>query len=107
MKEALGDDIPEVIVEKLFVETEQYSERVIDIGLWHPPVLPWIKLTPNHWLPEKFGILIKDRYVQLSTDDVAALRQLIATAMQTGNRSYPSRATPSRRPKARSTRSPR
>ena len=107
LKEALGADIPEAVVEHLFVETEQYSERVIDIGLWHPPVLPWIKPTPNHWLPEKFGILIKDRYVQLSTDDVAGLRALITAAMQTGEPIVPFKGDAIRRPRARSTHSRR
>lgn len=44
----------------LFVETQQFSERVAGIDVWRKPVLPWIKPKPNSWLPEKFGLRIGD-----------------------------------------------
>jgi hypothetical protein len=53
LKEALADKLSHDEVECLFIETEQYSERVIDIGIWSPPVIPWIKRDPNDWLPEQ------------------------------------------------------
>ncbi|MFC3175002.1 DEAD/DEAH box helicase [Novosphingobium bradum] len=43
---------------QLFVETQQFSERVAGIDVWRKPVLPWIKPKPNSWLPEAFGIRI-------------------------------------------------
>jgi superfamily II DNA or RNA helicase len=89
LKDALGDEVAEATIEQLFIETEQYSRRVIDIGVWHPPVLPWIKPEPNHWLPEKFGLLIKDAYVQLSTVDVTELRALVTSAMAAGEPTVP------------------
>jgi superfamily II DNA or RNA helicase len=91
LKQALGEEIAEAAIEPLFIETEQYSRRVIDVGLWHPPVLPWIKPEPNHWLPEKFGLLIKDAYVQLSTADVTELRGLVTSAITAGEPTVPFR----------------
>jgi len=44
----------------LFVETQQFSERVAGIDVWRKPVLPWIKPKPNSWLPECFGLRIGD-----------------------------------------------
>ena len=38
-------------VDALFIETQQYSERVNGIDIWRKPVLPWIKPKPNSWLP--------------------------------------------------------
>jgi hypothetical protein len=58
LKEALSKTLAPDDVEQLFIETEQYSSRVLDIGIWAPPVLPWIKNDPNDWLPEKFGLQI-------------------------------------------------
>jgi hypothetical protein len=44
----------------LFVETQQFSERVSGIDIWRKPVLPWVKPKPNSWLPEAFGLRIGD-----------------------------------------------
>ena len=53
---ALADET----VDALFIETQQYSERVNGIDIWRKPVLPWIKPKPNSWLPESFGLYIGD-----------------------------------------------
>lgn len=58
LAEALGKD--EGAFEAAFIETAQYSERVIGIDPWRKPILPWIKPSPNSWLPEKMGIAIGD-----------------------------------------------
>ncbi|MFQ3596326.1 MAG: DEAD/DEAH box helicase, partial [Sphingomonadaceae bacterium] len=58
LAEALGKD--EGAFETAFIETAQYSERVIGIDPWRKPVLPWIKPRPNSWLPEQVGIAIGD-----------------------------------------------
>ena len=84
IREALGDWIDEPALETLFIETEQYSERVVDIGLWEPPVLSWIKRTPNDWLPERFGVQIGDQYVPLEQDDLTPLRAAVETAINRG-----------------------
>ena len=44
----------------LFVETQQFSERVSGIDIWRKPVLPWIQPKPTSWLPETFGLRIGD-----------------------------------------------
>ena len=84
LKEALSKVLADDEVERLFVETEQYSARVIDIGVWTPPVLPWIKKEPNDWLPEKFGLRVGNKYVVLKTDDIAPLRERIKEARESG-----------------------
>lgn len=45
-------------LENIFVETKQYSERVIGLDIWKKPVIPWIKPQENSWLPEKIGLAI-------------------------------------------------
>ena len=40
------------MLDGLFVETPQYlSDRVKGIGRWEPPIIPWVKLPVNRWLP--------------------------------------------------------
>ncbi len=53
-----GDALPEETLDALFVETPQYlSDRVKGIGLWAPPIIPWVKLPANSWMPpEESGI---------------------------------------------------
>ncbi|MFL9828812.1 DEAD/DEAH box helicase [Rhodoplanes sp. SY1] len=36
----------------LFVETAQYSDRVLGLGVWDPPKLPWLTRRAGQWLPE-------------------------------------------------------
>lgn len=78
IKEKLAGDIAAEAVESLFVETEQYAENVIGLGLWEPPVIPWIIKQPNSWLPEKFGLKIGDTYVQISPDDIGKIREEVS-----------------------------
>ena len=84
LKETLAGILSDEDVERLFVETEQYSARVIDLGIWIPPVLPWIKRNPKDWLPEKFGLQIGDQYLVLKADDLPELREQISEAIKTG-----------------------
>jgi len=84
LKEALSEGLPDDDVEQLFVETEQYSARVIDVGVWAPPVLPWIKRQPNDWLPEKFGLQVGGQYVILDSKDIGPLREQIKEARKNG-----------------------
>jgi hypothetical protein len=84
LEEALSEFLADDEIEKLFVETEQYSARVVDVGVWSPPVLPWIKREPNDWLPEKFGLQIGGQYVVLDGKDIVPLREKIREARTNG-----------------------
>jgi hypothetical protein len=85
LKEAISETLSDGDIEHLFVETEQYSARVVDIGVWVPPVLPWIKKEPNDWLPEKFGLQIGGEYIALKPEELAPLRDKIKEAMVRGD----------------------
>lgn len=84
LKERLGDGFDPGLVDSLFIETEQYSERVLGLGLWQPPVLPWLVRAPNSWLPERFGLRIGEREIEIPLDRLsevgAALDHALATA---------------------------
>jgi hypothetical protein len=73
-RRALAEALHEHDAATLFVETEQFSERVAGIDVWRKPVLPWIKPTPNGWLPERFGLRLgnppDDRLIEIAPERV-------------------------------------
>ncbi|QNE05227.1 DEAD/DEAH box helicase [Croceicoccus marinus] len=83
--DAAGDD---EAADRLFIETQQFSERVSGIEVWQKPVLPWIKPKPNSWLPEGFGLRIGDppdaRHVELAPGEAETIASEVETAIDAG-----------------------
>lgn len=81
---AEGADVAEIGT--LFVETQQFSERVSGIDIWRKPVLPWIKPKPNSWLPEAFGLRIgdppDDRMVEIKPEEIAPAVEAVENALR-------------------------
>ncbi len=98
LREVLGDDADEIVVESLFRETASYSDRVIGLGLWTPRVVPWLPLPGMNWLggetggraddtarpPRETGLIVGDRRVALDPDAADELRARVETAMGSG-----------------------
>lgn len=76
----------------LFVETQQFSERVSGIDVWRKPVLPWIKPKPNSWLPEAFGLRIGDppdeRMIEIKPEEVPAAVEAVEAALDAKEPSF-------------------
>ncbi|WP_156311817.1 DEAD/DEAH box helicase [Methylobacterium platani] len=51
LADGLGDTIEDGRT-SLFVETAHYSDRVIALGIWERPKLPWLTKRAHTWLPE-------------------------------------------------------
>ena len=81
LRQYLGEEEASLDMESLFIETEQYSRRVVEIGIWAPPILPWIQREPNAWLPERFGIRIGDRYLSIEPKELPGLVQKVENAI--------------------------
>lgn len=64
----------------LFVETEQYSDRVLGLGMWEPPKLPWLAKRAGQWLPEVFPFKIGTHAVTMTSAALDALEQEIVRA---------------------------
>lgn len=81
---AEGADVAEIGT--LFVETQQFSERVSGIDIWRKPVLPWIKPKPNSWLPEAFGLRIgdppDDQMVEIKPEEIAPAVEAVENALR-------------------------
>lgn len=83
IRETLGDAADDAL-DELFVETEQFSNRVAGVDVWREPVLPWLKQAPNTWLPERFGLKIGETYVELQPSQVVPLAAAVDAAIQAG-----------------------
>jgi len=74
-------------VEAIFIETKEFSSRVIGLGLWQPPALPYVEKVDNGWVPETFGIKIGDVYLPVPQEDVIPLREAIQKAIDAREKS--------------------
>jgi len=85
LREALGAEMDEHLVEELFKETREFSERVQAIGLWQKKVLPWVQVPREPWLPpEAVGLIVDGAPVQLPAERVAELATAIRHAIDEG-----------------------
>jgi hypothetical protein len=86
MREVLGAEQAEAIdLESLFIDTEQFSERVAGVDVWRAPVLPWIVPSlKNKWIPEKFGLRIGEDYFALPAKNVEEVIRRVENAAEAG-----------------------
>jgi hypothetical protein len=105
LRQALGDETDETVLEAVFRETSKYAERVTGLGLWQPRVLPWIKVGTTSWFgPEKdktvdstvqdaardpAGIIVGEKLIPLSDRDADELRGRIESAIGQGQNTVP------------------
>ncbi len=75
-----SDDTPSV-----FVETERFADRVVDVAEWVSPILPWIKIQPQSWAPPtQMGIRLNGVDVPLEPDELAPLCVTMTEALKAG-----------------------
>ncbi len=100
LRDALGADVEDVVLENVFRETNSYSQRVQGLGLWIPRVVPWIKLPSTDWLggvetggelkqkQEKvpLGLIIGERTLPLSEEAAGELREQIEQSIAAGEK---------------------
>ena len=89
LRNALGDRFDETVIEDLFVETAGYSNRVRDVGLWAPRVLPWVSREASRWFPDQpsghaSGLVVGERIVPIAPQDLDDLCADVARARAQG-----------------------
>lgn len=89
LSEGKGEEISEQIISTTFVETDVFSRRVIEVGLWQPPVLPFVKRAPNTWAPEGFGLKIGSKSYWIGEGQLESLARDVAKAIQEKKSSVP------------------
>jgi hypothetical protein len=87
ISEMLGEDPDSNTENSIFVETEKYSERVLDLAEWVPPVVPWIKVQSQSWLPsDSCGFRIGARNVPIEAADIPSVIAAVKDAINAGNK---------------------
>lgn len=64
----------------VFVETHQYSARVLGLGRWEKPSLDWLTKNSTGWLPEKFLLSIGAHQFEMTPEDVDTLKTTVQEA---------------------------
>ena len=83
----LSEELPE-LGEKagsLFVETQSYSERVVGLGLWEKPSLPWLQRGGTGWLPENVSLEVGEKALEIRRDDLPELNEKVTVAEGKGS----------------------
>jgi superfamily II DNA or RNA helicase len=90
-REALVAAMPEAgdAIGTLFVETRQYSERVVGLGLWQRPALEWIKKQGPGWLPETFHFIIGGKTLPMTAESFERLGASYDKAVAEGEATFP------------------
>jgi hypothetical protein len=77
--------VPEESIELLFVETQQFSDRVKELGLWERPTLPWLTARTRGWLPPEFvPVVIAQKEYEVQVHDLPDLTEQVGEARQSG-----------------------
>ena len=85
--EMIGEDNDAQGLPPIFIETENFSERVLDVAEWVAPIVPWIKVESQQWLPsDTFGFRIGDADIALTESELGAAIQEIQTAIDNGKK---------------------
>ena len=72
------------IASGLLVETAQYAERVIGLGVWAKPDIPWLKAPSGQWMPERFPVQIGETTITLDQRSTETLMEAWAAATEAG-----------------------
>jgi SNF2 family DNA or RNA helicase len=74
-KDELEDEIEQGeldgVIDRLFIETRQFSERIVELGLYIRPDLPWLEKDSQEWLPDHYQFLIQGKVVHLPRESLA------------------------------------
>ncbi|MFZ4600771.1 MAG: SNF2-related protein, partial [Terrimicrobiaceae bacterium] len=85
--EMLGDDSDSYSLPPVFIETETYSERVLDVAEWVAPLVPWIKVEGQQWLPsDTCGFRVGSTEIPLTETDLEAAISQVKSALEKGEK---------------------
>ena len=85
--ELIGEDSDSQHLPPIFIETETYSERVLDVAEWVPPIVPWIKVQSQQWLPtDTCGFRIGDAEIPLTESDLESAINEVDQAIKSGQK---------------------
>jgi superfamily II DNA or RNA helicase len=85
---ALGRDDADAAAFSLFIETNQYSERVLGLGIWDPPKQPWVRKPIGQWAPETFPVRLRGRTIEFTPERLDEIIEQLDAAKQQGENQF-------------------
>ena len=74
----------EAAAEPAFIETAEFSRRVVGVGQWQAPELPIPEPQPTTWMPEAFEDKVRARIDVLPAQDLRELKEAAERALAEG-----------------------
>ena len=71
-------------IDRIFIETRQFSDRVTGIGLWQAPDLPWLESEPQDWRADSYSFYVQGKTISIPTPDLEKEVEKLSLAVQTG-----------------------
>ncbi|CAO4145455.1 hypothetical protein LPLAFNJD_LOCUS1945 [Methylorubrum aminovorans] len=87
----LGLDTEDPSLSAIFIETKQYSDRVIGLGVWQRPELTWLSKAGTEWLPERFPVEIDGKADEITLEEAGKLGRDTRAAEEAGEDDVPFR----------------
>ena len=84
LKQRLEKNYDEPILEDLFVETLEYSQKVLGVGVYERPSLPWAKIEKEKWIPDEFNIPVGDGFVNLKKEEIEDVKNFVQEGIDKG-----------------------
>lgn len=85
LAESFPDEETDGSAERHVVDLGDLSPRVYGRGQWIPPAIPWlVSNSQNDWLPERFGIRIGDRTIEIPQNKLHEVINAVNAALGAG-----------------------
>ena len=71
-------------IERIFIETEQFSDRVYARGLWKRPKLPWLPREQNEWMPDNYVFEQDNKVIFIPKEDLEETIEILQDGLERG-----------------------
>lgn len=84
ISDASAQETIDLVAEPLFIETREFSERVIGLARYEKPDLQLVEGSGTTWLPEMYSSAVKETIEKLSKPELDELQDRAAQALEQG-----------------------
>ncbi len=71
-------------IERVFIETRQFSDRVTEMGVWEAPELPWLATEPQDWKSDSYAFYVQGKTITIKTSELEDVVDEITQAVEAG-----------------------
>ena len=92
LKEEINSDSDELTefklkeLENIFIETSQFSDRVLGLGIWEKKELGYLKRQPQEWFDDNFCFLSDGQIIIVPKEKVEECLKIIEKALDEGKK---------------------